>query len=199
MEFHGIRVLHRAVDCTEPDEVAAFVADALERFGRLDILINNAGVARHQALPDMSDEDWRIVIETNLSGAFYFLREVAPIFRAREHGKVVNVSSVHGIKSEHGLAGLSASKAGVLALTRSAALELGPLNVNVNAVATGYIRTTRLTQEVSAETLDRVRGQSALRRLGDPQDVAAAVFFLCSEAARHITDTVLPVDGGYLL
>jgi 3-oxoacyl-[acyl-carrier protein] reductase len=94
---------------------------------------------------------------------------------------------------------LSASKAGVLALTRGGARELGPWNVNVNAVAPGYTRTSRLTKDVPAEVLDRVRSESALRRLGDPQDVAGAVLFLCSEAARHITGAVLPVDGGYLL
>ncbi len=192
-------VLQRDVDCTEPDQVSEFIGDALDRFERLHILVNNAGVTRQDALEDMSDEDWRVVLETNLSGVFYFIRGVAPIFRSQEYGKIVNISSVHGLRSEYGLANLAASKAGVLALTRSAALELGPYNVNVNAVAPGYIRTTRLMQQVSAETLDRVREQSALRRLGDPQDVAGAVLFLCSEAARHITGAVLPVDGGYLM
>ncbi len=199
LESYGVEVLHRPVDCTEPQEVGRFVADALDHFDRLHILVNNAGVTRQQALEEMSDEEWKVVLETNLSGAFYFIRAVAPVFRTQEFGKIVNIASVHGTRSEHGLANLAASKAGVLALTRSAALELGPHNVNVNAVAPGYIRTTRLTQQVSAETLDRVREQSALRRLGDPQDVAGAVLFLCSEAARHITGAALPVDGGYMM
>lgn len=199
IEALGVRVFHRPMDCADPRAVDAFVDDATQELTGLHILVNNAGVARHRALWEMSDEEWSVVIRTNLSGAFYFLRAVAPIFRSQEDGKIVNVSSVHGIRSEQGLAGLSASKAGIIALTRSAALELGPANVNVNAVAPGYIRTSRLTQEVSAETIDRARARSALGRLGDPQDVAGAVLFLCSEAARHITGAVLPVDGGYLL
>jgi 3-oxoacyl-[acyl-carrier protein] reductase len=122
-----------------------------------------------------------------------------PHLRAQEWGKVVNIASVHGIRSEFGLSNYAASKAGLIGLTRSAALELGPRNINVNAVAPGYIRTTRLTDRVPAELLDRARERSALERLGDPTDVAAVVLFLCSEAARHITGVVIPVDGGYLL
>jgi len=199
LEAHEVEVFHRPVDCTDPKAVAGFVADALARFESLHILVNNAGTSRAGTLSELSGEDWEVVLRTNLSGTFYFIREVSPIFRKQEYGKIVNVSSVHGIRSEVGLGTLSASKAGILALTRTAALELGPANVNVNAVAPGYIRTSRLTRDVSAETLDRVRAHSALGRLGDPQDVADAVLFLCSEAARHITGIVLPVDGGYLL
>ena len=199
LQDHEVEVFHRPVDCTDPKAVAGFVADTLERFKGLHILVNNAGISRSGTLSELSEEDWDVVLRTNLSGTFHFIREVAPIFRKQEYGKIVNVSSVHGIRSETGLGNLSASKAGILALTRTAALEMGPTNVNVNAVAPGYIRTSRLTRDVSAETLDRVRAHSALGRLGDPQDVADAVLFLCSEAARHITGIVLPVDGGYLL
>jgi 3-oxoacyl-[acyl-carrier protein] reductase len=106
---------------------------------------------------------------------------------------------VHGLRSEFGLANYASSKAGMIGLTRSAAVELGPSNINVNAVAPGYIRTTRLTAGVPSEILDKAREQSVLGRLGDPQDVAGVVLFLCSESARHITGAVIPVDGGYLL
>jgi 3-oxoacyl-[acyl-carrier protein] reductase len=119
--------------------------------------------------------------------------------RDNQYGKIVNVSSVHGIRSEFGLANYAASKAGIIGLTRSAAIELGPSNVNVNAIAPGYIRTTRLTAGVPPEVLDRARERSVLGRLGDPQDVASVVVFLCSELARHITGAVIPVDGGHLL
>src|SRR5690606_7572445 len=105
-----------------------------------------AGIGRDRALWRMTDEQWREVIETNLTGAFHMIRAVTPLFRAQQYGKIVNVSSVHGIRSEFGLANYSASKAGLLGLTRSAAVELGPSNINVNAVAPGYIRTTRLTE-----------------------------------------------------
>ena len=104
-----------------------------------------------------------------------------------------------GIRSEFGLSNYASSKAGLIGLTRSAAVELGPSNVNVNAVAPGYIRTTRLTDGVPAEIMDRAREKSVLGRLGDPQDVASVILFLCSEVARHISGAVIPVDGGYLL
>ena len=146
-----------------------------------------------------SDSSGPRVTRVNLDGAFFFTRAVAPIMRHQEYGKIVNVTSVHGVRSEFGLANYAASKAGLIGLTRSAAVELGPKNINVNAVAPGYIRTTRLTAGVPLEILDRAREKSALGRLGDPQDVAGTVLFLVSEAARHITGAVLPVDGGYLL
>lgn len=194
-----VNVLCRACDVRDSVAVAAFVDEAKEAFGGLEILVNNAGIARDRALWRMSDEQWREVLATNLTGAFHLIRAVAPIFREQQHGKIVNVSSVHGIRSEFGLANYAASKAGLLGLTRSAAIELGPSNVNVNAVAPGYIRTTRLTDGVAPEVLDRARERSVLGRLGDPQDVAHVVIFLCSEQARHITGAVIPVDGGHLL
>ena len=194
-----VRVFHDECDVRDPRAVERFVADAQERLGGVQILVNNAGIARDRALWRLSDEQWRTVLETNLTGAFHLIRAVAPIFRRQHDGKIVNVSSVHGIRSEFGLANYSASKAGLLGLTRSAALELGPSNVNVNAVAPGYIRTTRLTSGVPAEILDTARERAVLGRLGDPQDVANVVVFLCSEYARHITGAVIPVDGGHLL
>jgi 3-oxoacyl-[acyl-carrier protein] reductase len=147
----------------------------------------------------MGDHEWEAVIQTNLDGAFYFTRAVAPFMRAQEYGKIVNISSVHGLRTVFGISNYAASKAGLIGLTQSAAVELGSRNINVNAVAPGYIRTPRLTQSVPSDVLDRAREESALGRLGDPQDVAGVVLFLCSEAARHITGAVIPVDGGYLL
>src|SRR5688572_29754974 len=124
------------------------------------------------------------------------IRAVAPRMRAQGGGKIVNISSVHALRSEFGVANYSASKAGLLALTRSAAVELGPSNVNVNAVAPGFIRTTRMTDGIPPEIIDKAREKSVLGRLGDAQDVAHVVVFLCSELARHITGAVIPVDGG---
>src|SRR5690606_30003057 len=114
-------------------------------------------------------------------------------------GKDVNRAFVHALRGEYGMANYSAFKAGLLELTRCAAVELGTSNVNVNAVAPGYIRTTRLTNDVPPEVLDQARERSALGRLGDPQDVANVVVFLCSEMARHVTGAVVPVDGGHVL
>lgn len=194
-----VSVYSRPCDVRSSEDVNGFVEEARDRFRRLDILVNNAGIGRDRALWHMTDEQWSQVLDTNLTGAFHMIRAIAPLFRRQQQGKIVNVSSVHGIRSEFGLANYAASKAGLLALTRSAAVELGPSNVNVNAVAPGYIRTTRLTAQVPAEVLDRARERSVLGRLGDPQDVARVVLFLCSEQARHITGAVIPIDGGHLL
>ncbi len=194
-----VRVYARACDVREAQDVKAFVGEVVAELGGVQILINNAGIGRDRALWHMQDHEWESVLRTNLDGAFHFIRAVAPHMRRQEYGKVVNVASVHGLHAEFGLANYSASKAGLIGLTRSAAVELGPRNINVNAVAPGYIRTTSLTAKVPPEILDRARERSALHRLGDPQDVASAVLFLVSEAARHITGAVLPVDGGYLL
>ena len=194
-----VDVLYRICDVRDPDAVNAFVAEVKAVFGGVHILVNNAGIGRDRALWRMTEDQWRDVLDTNLTGAFHMLRAVAPIFREQQLGKVVNVSSVHGLRSEFGLSNYAASKAGLLGLTRSAAVELGPANVNVNAVAPGYIRTTQLTAQVPPEVLDRARDRSVLGRLGDPQDVAHVVVFLCSERARHITGAVIPVDGGHLL
>jgi 3-oxoacyl-[acyl-carrier protein] reductase len=194
-----VRVHHEECDVRDAAAVDAFVERSIEELGGLHVLVNNAGVARDRAIWRLTDEQWRTVVDTNLTGAFHFIRAVAPHFRAQSLGKIVNVASVHAIRGEFGLANYSASKAGLVALTRAAALELGPSNVNVNAVAPGYIRTTRVIEGVPAEVLDRAREQSALLRLGDPQDVANVVVFLASEEARHVTGTVIPVDGGHLL
>ena len=194
-----VRVFFRACDVRDSGEVKAFVAEAHEELGGIQILVNNAGIGRDGAMWRLEDHEWEAVVRTNLDGAFFFTRAVAPIMRAQEHGKIVNVTSVHGIRSEFGISNYASSKAGLIGLTQSSAVELGPRNINVNAVAPGYIRTTRLTEGVSPEILDRARERSVLGRLGDPQDVAGVVLFLCSEAARHITGAVIPVDGGYLL
>jgi 3-oxoacyl-[acyl-carrier protein] reductase len=194
-----VRVISRECDVRDARLVNEFVELVHDEFDALHILINNAGLGRDRALWRMEDDEWDIVIDTNLTGAFHMIRAVAPYFRAQQYGKIVNVTSVHGLRSEFGLANYASSKAGMIGLTRSAAVELGPSNINVNAVAPGYIRTTRLTDSVAPEILDRARERSVLGRLGDPQDVANVVVFLCSEQARHVTGAVIPVDGGYML
>jgi 3-oxoacyl-[acyl-carrier protein] reductase len=194
-----VTVVCRSCDVRDPEAVNAFVAEADQALSGLHILVNNAGIARDRALWRMEDDEWRDVLEVNLTGTFNMIRAVAPILRAQQHGKIINVASVHGLRSEFGLSNYAASKAGIIGLTRSAAVELGPSNINVNAVAPGYIRTTRLTDGVSPEILDRARDRTVLARLGDPQDVANVVVFLCSERARHITGAVIPVDGGHML
>lgn len=194
-----VRTYFRSCDVRRPEDVKAFVGEVVAELGGVHILVNNAGIGRDGALWRMQDDAWEAVVRTNLDGAFFFTREVAPHMRAQEYGKIVNITSVHGVRAEFGLSNYAASKAGLIGLTHSSAVELGPRNINVNAVAPGYIRTTQLTARVPPEILDRAREQSVLGRLGDPHDVAGAVLFLVSESARHITGAVIPVDGGYLL
>ena len=194
-----VNVFLRSCDVRDSEEVDTFVEEAQKALGGVQILINNAGIGADAPVWKMEDDAWEVVVRTNLDGAFYFTRAVAPFMRAQEHGKIVNITSVHGIRSEFGISNYAASKAGLIGLTRSTAVELGRRNINVNAVAPGYIRTTRLTDGVPPEILDRARERASLGRLGDPQDVAGVVLFLCSEPARHITGAVIPVDGGYLL
>ena len=194
-----VKVYCRPCDIRDSADANRFVEESQEALGRVDILVNNAGIGRDRALWRMSDHEWNEVVDTNLTGTFHMIRSIAPHFREKQDGKIVNISSIHGLRAEFGLANYASSKAGLLGLTRAAAVELGPSNVNVNAVAPGYIRTTRLTDAVPAEILDRARERSVLGRLGDPQDVANVVLFLCSEQARHITGAVIPVDGGHLL
>ena len=194
-----VNVFLRSCDVRDSEEVDTFVEEAQKELGGVQILINNAGIGADAPVWKMEDDAWEVVVRTNLDGAFYFTRAVAPFMRAQEHGKIVNITSVHGIRSEFGISNYAASKAGLIGLTRSTAVELGRRNINVNAVAPGYIRTTRLTDGVPPEILDQARERASLGRLGDPQDVAGVVLFLCSEPARHITGAVIPVDGGYLL
>lgn len=194
-----VRVLFRSCDVRNSRDVSSFVTEVQEELGGIQILVNNAGIGRDRAIWHMEDHEWETVVRTNLDGVFFFTRAVAPFMRAQEYGKIVNVTSVHGIRSEFGISNYASSKAGLIGLTRSSAVELGSRNINVNAVAPGYIRTTRLTDGVPSEVLDKAREQAVLGRLGDPQDVAGVVLFLCSEVARHITGAIIPVDGGYLL
>ena len=194
-----VKVFFRSCDVRDSKEVKSFVDDVQEELGGVQILVNNAGIGADGAIWRMEDHEWEAVLRTNLDGAFYFTRAVAPLMRAQEHGKIVNITSVHGIRSEFGISNYASSKAGLIGLTQSTAVELGSRNINVNAVAPGYIRTTRLTDGVPSEILDRARERAVLGRLGDPQDVAGVVLFLCSESARHITGAVIPVDAGYLL
>ena len=194
-----VKVFFRSCDVRDSKEVKSFVDDVQEELGGVQILVNNAGIGADGALWRLGDHEWEAVLRTNLDGAFYFTRAIAPLMRAQEHGKIVNITSVHGTRSEFGISNYASSKAGLIGLTQSTAVELGSRNINVNAVAPGYIRTTRLTDGVPSEILDRARERAVLGRLGDPQDVAGVVLFLCSESARHITGAVIPVDAGYLL
>ena len=199
IEALGRKCLFFEADVTDSKSINAVVEETISHFGKIDVLVNSAGTNFRRPAAEYTEQEWDFILDTNLKGVFLPIQAVGKTMIERRKGKIINVASIHGVRGEFGLANYISSKAGVIGLTRSAAVELGPSNVNVNAVAPGYIRTTRLTDQVPAEILDRAREKSLLGRLGDPQDVARVVLFLCSEAARHITGAVIPVDGGYLL
>lgn len=178
-------------DVSDPEQAKALV----EAAGDLDILVNNAGLTRDGVLARMPDADWRDVIETNLSSVFYTCRAAARPMMKRRGGVIVNVSSIVGMRGNWGQTNYSASKAGIIGFTKSLARELGSRGVRANVVAPGYVK-TRLTDELPEEAREAMLGNTPLGRLGDPEDIAGAVRFLCSDEASFITGEVLLVDGG---
>jgi 3-oxoacyl-[acyl-carrier protein] reductase len=180
----------------EADVSDAESAKALvEAAGDVDVLVNNAGLTRDGLLVRMSDEDWRTVIDTNLSSVFYTCRAAARPMMRKRAGSIVNVSSIVGVHGNGGQTNYAASKAGIIGFTKSLARELGSRNVRANVVAPGYV-TTQLTDVLPPEATDAMLANTPLGRLGDPGDVAGAVRFLCSDAAAFVTGDVLLVDGG---
>ena len=183
----------RAVQADVSDAEAARAL--VEGAGDLDILVNNAGITRDGLLARMPDEDWRDVIETNLSSMFYTCRAVARPMMKRRGGSIVNVSSIVGVHGNPGQTNYGAAKAGIIGFTKSLARELGSRGVRANVVAPGYV-TTQLTDVLPGDAKAAMLGATPLGRLGDPEDVAGAVRFLCSDEASFITGEVLLVDGG---
>lgn len=185
-------------DVSDFDQVKAMVAAAKERFGRIDVLVNNAGITRDGLVMRMGADQFDSVIDTNLGGTFNCLRHVVPIMVKQRSGRIINISSVVGVYGNAGQVNYSASKAGIIGLTKSAAKELGGRNITVNAIAPGFIETAmtaQLDEKANAALTDRI----ALNRLGQAEDVAACASFLASDDASYITGQVLGVDGGISL
>jgi 3-oxoacyl-[acyl-carrier protein] reductase len=178
-------------DVSDPEQAKRLVDEA----GELDILVNNAGLTRDGLLARMPDADWRDVIETNLSSVFYTCRAAARAMMKRKAGSIVNVSSIVGVHGNPGQTNYGASKAGIIGFTKSLARELGSRNVRANVVAPGYVN-TRLTTVLPEEAQQAMLANTPLGRLGEPEDIAGAVRFLCSDEAAFITGEVLLVDGG---
>ncbi|HLV79376.1 MAG TPA: 3-oxoacyl-[acyl-carrier-protein] reductase [Chthonomonadaceae bacterium] len=185
-------------DVADAAQVDALFAAAQERFGRLDLLVNNAGITRDKLLLRMSEEDWDAVVDTNLKGAFLCARAAAPLFLKQKSGVIVNVGSVIGTVGGAGQANYSASKAGLFGLTKSLAKELGSRNVRVNAVAPGFIE-TEMTQVLKPDYREAILRQIPLGRFGAVEDVARVVAFLCSEDAAYIQGQVISIDGGLFM
>ena len=194
----GAEVIYKHVDTTRPEEIAIAVADVKSKFGNIDILINNAGITRDATLLKMTDEQWQTVIDVNLTGVFNCIKGVAPVMVEGGSGCIVNASSVVGLYGNFGQANYSATKGGLIAMTKTLSKELGKKGVRVNAVAPGFI----LTDMVSAmppEVLDKMAAKVPLSRLGKPDDIANVYVFLCSDMAAYINGATISVDGGISL
>jgi len=171
------------------------VTEVKEAFGGLDILVNNAGVNRDAMIWKMTEEQWDQVIDINLKGYFNYIHAAVPGFREQKSGKIINVTSINGLRGKLGQTNYSASKAGIIGLTKALARELGRANVNVNAVAPGLIETDMM-KDAPEKVIEAALAEIVLGRLGQPENVASVVAFLCTEAARHVTGQVIQVDGG---
>ena len=194
----GQRTLAVAVDVVNSDSVKAMVDKVLAGFGRLDILVNNAGVTRDNLIMRMEEADWDLVLDINLKGAFNCSKAVVRTMMKQRSGRIVNISSVSGLRGQAGQANYSASKAGLIGLTKALARELGSRQITVNAVAPGFIPTD-LTKDLPSELKDASLKMIPLGRWGSPQEIAAAVAFLASDEAGYITGHVLSVDGGMVM
>jgi 3-oxoacyl-[acyl-carrier protein] reductase len=182
-------------DVSNADQAAALVEQVEAELGAIDVLVNNAGITRDTLIIRMNDEEWNEVLETNLRGVFNMCRAVARGMLRRKSGVIVNMTSVVGLHGNPGQVNYAASKAGIIGLSKALAKELGSRGIRVNAIAPGYI-TTELTNTLAEDVRGFILTNTPLGRLGEPEDVAGAVRFLCSDEARFVTGAVLQVDGG---
>lgn len=194
----GVEVFLYKCDTSDSKAVEQMIKEAKEKFGTIDIMVNNAGINRDSLILRMKDEDFDSVIDVNLKGVFNCLRGITPIMLRQKFGKIVNLSSVIGIIGNAGQVNYAASKAGVIGMTKSLAKEIGSRGITVNAVAPGFI-STDMTGSLTEKIKENVKNSVPLKRLGSPEDVANVVAFLVSEEASYITGQVINVDGGMVM
>lgn len=197
-EEKGVKTLILKADVTKADEVDMIVKEAIEKFGKIDVLVNNAGITRDNLLMRMSEEEFDKVIETNLKGTFIVTKAVTKYMMKKRAGSIVNLSSVVGVAGNAGQCNYSASKAGVIGFTKSVAKELASRNIRANAVAPGFIETD-MTAVLSDAVKEGIHNQIPLKRMGSAKEVANLIYFLGSEQSSYITGQVINVDGGMVM
>ncbi|MCJ7581789.1 MAG: 3-oxoacyl-ACP reductase FabG [Candidatus Aminicenantes bacterium] len=183
------------IDVSNFNEAQNLVAEIVKEFGHVDILVNNAGMNWDGVVWKMTEEQWDKVIAVDLKGTFNFIRAVSPLYREQKSGKIINITSINGLRGKFGQANYSAAKAGTIGLTKTVAKELGRSNVNVNIVAPGMILTD-MFKDLPEEFKQKAADETVFNRLGEPEDVANLVTFLASDKSKHITGEVIKVDGG---
>jgi len=194
----GIETMAVSGDVSRPDDVERMFNQAVDKFGRVDVLVNNAGVTRDNLLLRLEEKDWDLVLNVNLKGAFLCTKAAARIMMKNRWGRIINISSVVGVMGNAGQANYSASKAGLIGLTKSSAKELASRNITVNAVAPGYIQ-TEMTEKLPQAAKDAFLSMIPLKRAGTPLDVARVVSFLAGDRAEYLTGLVVNCDGGMLM
>lgn len=194
----GVDALSIKGDISKLEEVENLVMKAKEKFGTIDIMVNNAGITKDTLILRMKEEDFDSVIDINLKGVFNCMKSITPIMVRQKHGKIINISSVVGVSGNAGQVNYAASKAGVIGMTKSLAKEVGSRGINVNAVAPGFIETD-MTNELGDKFKEEAKKNIPLKRFGEPEDVAEVVAFLASESSNYVTGQVIHVDGGMLM
>jgi 3-oxoacyl-[acyl-carrier protein] reductase len=191
----GRRAIPVRADVSSFKDAESMVETVVKELGGLHILVNNAGVNRDAVIWKMTEEQWDEAIAINLKGYFNYIRAAAPIFKQQNYGKIVNVTSINGLRGKFGQANYTAAKAGIIGLTKTVARELAKFNVNCNAIAPGLIETD-MVKQAPDEVRQKALAEIVLGRIGTPEEVASVVTFLCSEKSRHVTGEVIKVDGG---
>ena len=198
VEAMGLKGLAVQADVASFEDAQSMTETVVSELGGFDILVNNAGINRDSVIWKMSEEQWDEVIAIDLKGTFNYIRAAAPLFKEQGSGKIVNVTSINGLRGKFGQSNYTAAKGGVIALTKTLARELGRYSINVNAIAPGLIETD-MVKSAPEKVREMALAEIVLGRLGKPEEVAWVVTFLCSERARHITGEIITVDGGQYL